>query len=341
MNRTILVPLDGSPLAEQGLSAACRIARATRAGLLLLTAVPISALAGAAQREKERAALYDAHQYLRYQHQAVVAEGLCVRSQVLPGDAAKAILFAAEDQKVQLISMATHGGSGLRQALLGSVASAVVRGSDTPILLSRARRRPGRTPMTPFRRIVVPLDGTQFAERALAYLQIQGLNVDSEVLLVRVVTSAQPFSASMLIPPGEADALSQQAESVTEQRRLEAEAYLRAVADDRLPGTNCRPVVVVDSPAVAIARTVTNAGADLIVMATHDHHGLNRLLYGSVARQVLRRAETPLLLLHGTTRSVSEQAEAAAFEAWTQPHDQVGEPTSQSPVEQPVTAAVV
>jgi Universal stress protein family len=100
-------------------------------------------------------------------------------------------------------------------------------------------------------------------------------------------------------------------------------------------------VVVVDSPAVAIARTVANTGADLIVLATHDRHGLNRVLYGSVARQVLRRAETPVLLLHGTTRSVGEQAEAAAFEAWTQPHDQVDEPSSQSPVEQPLSAAVV
>jgi nucleotide-binding universal stress UspA family protein len=341
VKQTILVPLDGSLLADQGLAAACRMAKNTNAELLLLSAVAISAAAGRTEREREHAALDDTNVYLHSQKQVAAAAGVCARTLVLPGDAAKAILFAAEERHVGLISMATHGRSGLGQALLGSVAAAVVRGTDTPILLSRAMRRPGKATMTAFRRIVVPLDGSPFAESALTYLKNQEFGSGYELILVRAVTSAQPFSTSMLIPPGEADVLSEQAESVTEQRRQAADAYLRAVCVGEIGGTHCRPVVVVNSAAIAIARTVAGTGADLVVLATHDWHGMDRLLYGSIARQLLRRVDAPVLLLHGSKNIAGRHTAATPSTTWTNSGDGQIKPAEHERHEQPVTVGAV
>jgi nucleotide-binding universal stress UspA family protein len=342
MNGTILVPLDGSRLAEQGLYAACRVAKDTQAGLLLLTAVPFSTVAGTEEREKERAALRDAHEHLRYQQQAVAAEGLSAHTLVLPGDPVHAILFAAEERRVDLISMATHGRSGLRQALLGSVAAAIVRGTRTPILLSRAAGRPGLPETAPYRRIVAPLDGTPIAEIALQYLQAQGLGDAGELLLLRAVASAQAYPASPLVPPGEVDMLAQRAEEVTEQRRREAEAYLQTLCAERLSGRPCRLVVAVDSPAAAIVDTVSRDRADLIVLATHDRHGVDRLLHGSVAHQVLQHADVPVLLLHGTVGTSEQKAvTVTAAEAWPAPDEVAGEPIARGQVEHPNIAVGV
>jgi nucleotide-binding universal stress UspA family protein len=136
--RKILVPLDGSRSAELGLRAATRVAAETGGELLLLWAVPFQGAAHGEKRESEQTAIRATVTYLEVLRESLAAQGLAARSLVLPGDAARAILFAAEVEDVDLISMATHGHGGMLDRLLGSVTAAVPRATDRSLLIARA-----------------------------------------------------------------------------------------------------------------------------------------------------------------------------------------------------------
>src|SRR5947209_3880513 len=137
MQHTMLVPLDGSRVAEQGLTSACRLAKETGATLSLVRGISFLGLEPK-NREADRIALREASTYLHSVQDSLTRDGFAVRTEVLPCDPVTAILFASDMQEVDLISICTHGTSGLRHALVGSVAEAVLRRSHVPILLTRA-----------------------------------------------------------------------------------------------------------------------------------------------------------------------------------------------------------
>ena len=303
MNQTILVPLDGSTLAEYGLQSACRIAVETAAPLLLLYAVPFTGTASAEDRSKQRAGLQEARGYLHYTQQSVKQRGLTARVEILPGDPAAAILFAADREDVGLISMATHGRSGLGRAFLGSVAETIVAGATQPIVLTRSVRWSNPLKPQPFKRILVALDGTTFAETAVGYLVRSGLGRTGEVLLLRAIAPEQAPTPGSMLPPEEIARALRLAQEHTEWRRNEAEEYLRAMCVERLGDRNWKVAVPLDDPASGILAATGENGADLIMLATHARHGLDRLVHGSVAHAVLMRAETPVLLLHGAAQT--------------------------------------
>lgn len=294
MIRTILVPLDGSPLAEHGLPPACRIARETNAGLLLVRAVHPPANA---EQDHKLATIGRARTSLeRARHHAAAAE-LSVRVEVLPGEPIHTILFAAHAAGADLISMATHGDSGRHRGLLGSVAEWVVRHTELPVLLTRAAVQDLEA-SAPFRTIVVGLDGTPFAETALDYLQIAGFGRLAEVILARAVPRAQVGPLPGMVPNEPRVHIHTGADQLTEQRRLDAEDYLRSIGDMRLRGQTWRTRVDLDDPATALMMAARAEHADLIVLTTHGRRGMDSLRYGSVAHDLLGVAETPVLILH-------------------------------------------
>lgn len=135
----VMVPLDGSPLAELALPKAVELMSGPRATLILLRAAHATMRPGADPIDAQVAVVREAESYL-----AAVAARLCnqgltevVRS-VWYSTAAKAIVDAAHLRSVDLIVMSTHGRSGLQRAFRGSVAEAVLRGTRTPILLVQA-----------------------------------------------------------------------------------------------------------------------------------------------------------------------------------------------------------
>jgi nucleotide-binding universal stress UspA family protein len=217
----------------------------------------------------------------------------------MPGDAVPAILFTAEAERIGLISLASHGHTGLRHALLWSVAEAVARESTTPLLLTPAGA-PSNPPEGPsYRRILVALDGTPFAETALQFLLANRLGQTGELLLLRVPPSEPIWPLPLGLAGNEAVTLYREARAETERRQQEADEYLRALGAARLGGRSWEPMVALDDPAVAIVEAARTGKADLIVLVTPARHGLDRLLHGSVAHEVLKRTETPVLLLHG------------------------------------------
>lgn len=144
----ILVPLDGSSLAEAALPRAVELARENpRATLVLLRAAEAFAVPGSDVVEKQVMAVKEAEEYLEAVADRLRRQGLLnVETAVWYGAAAPAIVEAARVNHVELIVMSTHGRSGLGRLFLGSVAESVLRGTETPILLLRANGAPLATP---------------------------------------------------------------------------------------------------------------------------------------------------------------------------------------------------
>ena len=144
----ILVPLDGSLLAEGAIQTAAGLARESGAALVLLRAAEAHTLPGADPTDAQVAVVREAEEYLTAVAARLGEEGVKgVETSVWYGPPATAIIEAARLQKGDLIVMTTHGRSGLGRLILGSVAESVLRGTTTPILLLRAPGAPLEAPM--------------------------------------------------------------------------------------------------------------------------------------------------------------------------------------------------
>ena len=131
MTMKILVPLDGSPLAEAVLETVNRLASALKAEVTLLQVHPDKGvLAHVNERET-----FEASAYLKVQMLALTEIGIGARQVIRTGNPAEEIVDYARVNGIDLIAMSTHGRTGLRRALLGSVAENVVRHSTIPVLL--------------------------------------------------------------------------------------------------------------------------------------------------------------------------------------------------------------
>jgi nucleotide-binding universal stress UspA family protein len=139
----IMVPMDGSKLAEAALSTACDLAARDEATISLLRAAEATPPPGADAVEAQATAVREAEEYLAAVVRRLADKGIKrVEPHVWYGPAATAIVEAASVQKADLIVMCTHGRSGLGRLVLGSVAESVLRGTTTPILIVRADRAP-------------------------------------------------------------------------------------------------------------------------------------------------------------------------------------------------------
>lgn len=139
----ILVPLDGSMLAEAALPTACDFAARDGARISLVRAAEAMTLPGADVVEAQVTAVREAEEYLAAVVRRLEDRGIRrVETHVWYGPAAAAIVEAAAAQKADLIVICTHGRSGVGRLVLGSVAESVLRGTTTPILVVRADHAP-------------------------------------------------------------------------------------------------------------------------------------------------------------------------------------------------------
>lgn len=146
--QTLLVPLDGSELAEAALAKATELAaKIPESKLLLLRAAEAHTFPGVDPTEEQVRVVTEAEQYLDGVAKRIRGEGVSdVQTSMWYGSPADSILEAARFYKVDLIVMSTHGRSGLGRLILGSVAESVIRGTTTPILLVRRAEAPLQSP---------------------------------------------------------------------------------------------------------------------------------------------------------------------------------------------------
>lgn len=143
----ILVPVDGSPLAESAVPTAVALARDSSARVLLLRAAEAHTFPGADPTDAQVEVVREAEEYLAGLVGRLAEQGFTnVDTSVWYGPPGPAIIEAARLTKSDVIIMTTHGRTGLGRLILGSVAESVLRSSPTPILLLRAPGAPVETP---------------------------------------------------------------------------------------------------------------------------------------------------------------------------------------------------
>jgi len=293
---SILVPLDGSILAERALEDATSLALSTAASLVLVRAVPSISLADIDERVARARALATAEAYLREPAASLRARGLACETATPVGNPAHCIVRQAELRRVDLIAMATHGRTGPKRWLLGSVAESVVAHSPVPVLLERAWQpvRPEPLLASSRPRLLVPLDGSRFAETALDPAVGLASDVGAELILLRV----EPVATDVV--HDDFGRVVTHLDELDERSRAIASEYLESVAERlarQWPGLSVDVHVRLGDPAAVIDQTVARTGATLVVMATHGRAGLRRSIMGSIAGEVLERGSAPLVLV--------------------------------------------
>jgi len=145
--RTILVPLDGSIIAEAALTPAVELAREARAKLVLLRAAQAHTLPMTDPIEAQVDVMRESQEYLAAARARVQTAGVAdVETSAWYGPAVEAIVEAARYRHADLIVMSSHGRSGVSRLVLGSVAESVLRATTVPILLIRPDGAPVDTP---------------------------------------------------------------------------------------------------------------------------------------------------------------------------------------------------
>ncbi len=282
MLKKILVPLDGSDLADRILTHVRRLLLREDAEVMLLTVLPPES-----QTEEEtlRAARMEGTTtHLGRELRKLGEAGARARFDMMTGDPAAQILAFAETWKPGLIAMSTHGRTGLERWARGSVAERVLRRSTYPLLLGNPRGLEGKEGR--FRRILVPLDGTDTSARILPLAIELAHRYDAELLLLHAATGCTAFAD---YPAVEVRPTADELRELMEPHRLQAEKA----------GVRSRVYILYEEAAKAILQVAAADAVDLIAMTTHGRSGLPRWVFGSVAEKVLRAAPCPLLVSRG------------------------------------------
>jgi nucleotide-binding universal stress UspA family protein len=285
----ILVPLDGSALAEAVMPAACSLAKRLGATLLLLHVLeqqPPAAVHG----EPHLGDADEALAYLERQAEDLRRHAITVESHVHErrvDDVALAVDMHAHEFGADLIAMCAHGRTNLRTRLIGSIAERILRGGSVPVLLRTVRS--ADVPDFDLRRLLVPIDFGHDVDTALAAARTLAPPYGAAVTLLAAPERPAPTTSRLL--PGTSALMRAYDIDALHDRLGELAGRLRAEVRD------VEELVAADEPTQAILAAADALPADLIVLVTDAHGGLSSWYDPSTGQQLLKRAELTLLLI--------------------------------------------
>jgi nucleotide-binding universal stress UspA family protein len=226
------------------------------------------------------------------------------------GPASGIISYVEQHPEVALIAMSTHGKSGLSRWVFGSVAEKVLHASPIPLLLVRSTQNdelPDVLTAADYRSLLVPLDGSVFAEQALDIAGDLVGTLKARVTLVSAVPDL-PLATELVAPPAVVV-------PVTDETGILANYLAENRGKLAAKGLTVETKLEYGAPAEVILRVGDVVHADLIVMATHGRTGLPRLWLGSIAMKVVQASSRPVLLVRSKERV--QEAQPAFAEAGT------------------------
>lgn len=292
MFNRILVPLDGSQLAEAALPAAASLAERLGLPVTLLHLIernPPQEI----HKDRHLTGAAEAEAYLREVAARRFAPGLKVDWHVHDAaveDVPASIIQHAAESEPNLIVMATHGRSGVRGLLYGSIAQQVVAQGGMPLLLVKPD-----APAFKLERLLVPLDPASLHDIGLPLAEQLARAYDAELQLFSVIptlgTLAGDEAAASTLLPATALALLDIQE---ENAKVDLQGHLDEL---RRAGLKATAQVARGDPAAVILQAATQFAADLIVFSTHRRAGAAAFWARSVAPKVANRASIPILLI--------------------------------------------
>lgn len=284
MYERILVPLDGSELAEQAIPYVEWLAGKFNSEVIVITAC----FAG---DPLERALT----EYVERRVEKIQSLGIKARSVCIQGEPAASIIDFARKNDSSLIAISTHGRTGVSQWLLGSIANKVVQRSHIPVFLVRSSQ-PAKTPADKeLRKILLTLDGSQFSEAIIPYVEKLAEVTGSEVVLLRVVEPAK-------LPQLAAYADREKYEKdFIDKLKKEAKRYLdqkkTALAGK---GIKVNSALLEGKADETILQYAEDKSVNLIALTTHGFSGVSKWAYGSVASRIIEASSKPTLLVRPT-----------------------------------------
>jgi nucleotide-binding universal stress UspA family protein len=297
----LLIPLDGSKTAEKALPYARYLAQDKNLLIELLAVVDVANMAThiTAERALHLDTMVDdavraSEKYL--QAIAGTLPAAKIKSVVESGRPEEVIIEKAAAEQNTLITMATHGRSGMNRWLLGSVAEKVLRGTSNPVLLIRARENTRTEDGPTLKSLIVPLDGSDLAERVLPTAVELAKQRNLEIVLIRaynIPTTAYAGVEGYALPM----------DDLLKGMREEACEYLENKATDvkklgigRVSFT-AKEGLAADE-IISFAKTLPGG---LIAMSTHGRSGVRRWVLGSITETVVRHSENPVLVIRAST----------------------------------------
>jgi nucleotide-binding universal stress UspA family protein len=304
--RKMLVPLDGSTLAEETFPYARELAGRLNIDLdFLYVSRPTDPLLMAMGKNYVENVARTVGEQLKHTRNGDVGQSpeVQVKYAAVTGYPAEEILKYAEQNNIDIILMATHRASGVRRWALGSVAYQVLHASKVPVWLVRSGI-PTEVVYDkwPQRSLLLPLDGSKTAEiaipHAMAIAEQRGKQA-IEVILLSVYAprnySGIYFSAEqVMVPVDYPEIVKEEARQAKER----CDQYLKSVAEQfTARGIKVRTEAIMGDPADEIINYANKNPFQLIVMASHGRSGISHLALGSVAEKVLLDIHIPLLLV--------------------------------------------
>lgn len=291
MYNKILVPLDGSQLAEVVLWYAARLTGRLSASLTLAYVSSPDELVSqhmyecylqdAVNRVKKLATKYASE---------TSAEGqFSIDYKILKGDPSEEILDYADKNKTDLIILAAQGKSGIRRWALGNVANKIVSATSKQVMLIRARDGQTDVSKVKLTKVLVPVDGSQESESILKYISFLASELKLSLTLLHIYAHA-------LITYPTTDSMRQ----FTKEKKLR-KAYIDKLGNKlKLQGLRVNTIfeeVINGEEAAVIIKAAETGKFSLVAMATHGRSGIGRWIFGSNAQKVLYEVSTPLLLV--------------------------------------------
>lgn len=301
---TILVPLDGSPLAEQAIPYASALAG--NGDLLFvqvtLTPQPVRGpLGDVTARREEIAATYEeaARRELEAAAERWREVAPRVETAIAAGDPAEEIMRVAADRGCAMIALATHGRGALGRWTFGSVADRIARSSTIPVLIVRPRDAQAEIRRPDIRRLVVPYDGSALAAEALPVAKQSATRLGLQVHLLQAIDVAAAF---MPYPSMEASYSAELVAELESELERDAEASLAEAARPLTDAGLTVTTAVARGSAAGAIEEATQDG-DIVVMTSHGRGGVRRWLLGSVAEKLVRDGSAPVLLVPASARA--------------------------------------
>jgi nucleotide-binding universal stress UspA family protein len=295
-HKSFLVPLDGSRLAEAVLPATASLASRSQALVTLLHVIELRAPA-TIHGERHLTNAAEASFYLEQVAARLRVNGVMVECHVHDDgeyNVAQCIFEHAQELQCDMVIMCTHGHSGLRGLLFGSIAQQTLQRGAQSILLVFPHEEKSASPFD-LQRILVPLDGVVAHEPALpAAIELASafqatLHLALVIPTLATLSGGQAISG-MLLPTT--------TRAVLDQAQQEAREYLdQILIQCRSEGVNATSEILRGDAVPMVLRLAERLNIDLIVMASHGRAGLDALLAGSVAARIAGRMERALLLM--------------------------------------------
>jgi nucleotide-binding universal stress UspA family protein len=296
MFKHLLVPLDGSHLAETALPPAAYLARLLNASVMLIHIIEHNA-PKEIHSERHLTNPAEAEAYLDDIARRSLPPDVKVEIHVHSSEVSKvapSIVEHAEELQHDLVVMCTHGSGGVRDWFYGSIAQQVIGMKKTPVFLIRPNPQ-GESLEFHCRKILVPLDRIPEHEQGIPLAVNLAKVCKANLHLVTVVPTfgtleGERKAASRLMPGTTAVAL--------DMVEAEADDYLNSILaklhdSDLTITTEVRR----GDPPICIVETAEESGADLIVLGTHGRAGMDAFWSGSVAPKISSRSNLPLLLV--------------------------------------------